>query len=145
MIEMAAQSGVVADLRRLALFAGAAVLLALAALCLIIGLSGTLIFGATADNQGGGAAFIPAAIPLLAAGYLILRGVRFARVLGLVVAIVYGTFMAVVATTPLRGVTPPPGQSREPLDPVAVALTVVMFAVALLIVIGAQRSATRES
>ena len=129
---MAAQSSVVANVRRLALLAGAVALLAVGALFLFTGLQG-------------GVALLIAAIPPLGAGSLIVRGVRFARALGLVVAIVYGGFVAVVATTPLRGVTPPPGQSRDPLDPVAVALTIVLFVVALLIGVGARGRAATET
>lgn len=62
--------------------------------------------------------------------------IRFARLVGALVALVYAAFLTVVWTSPLRGLTPPPGQSRAPLDIGLVALSVALLAVAVVIALG---------
>lgn len=84
----------------------------------------------------GGLGFLPLAVPPLAAGYLVLRQVRWARVLGFTVAVTYAVVVAYIATTPRRGLTPAPGQSSPPLDPGTVLLAVASLTTACLIAVG---------
>ena len=53
--------------------------------------------------------------------------------MGALVGMAYALIATFVATTPLRGLTPPPGQSREPLD-AGIVLVAIGFAIAALLI-----------
>jgi hypothetical protein len=80
--------------------------------------------------------FVLLNLPALAAGYAVLQRWPWARAGGLIMAVVYAAFWTIVATTPLRGITPPPGQDRPPLDPYSVALAGAFVVSAALIGFG---------
>jgi len=115
--------------RRGAWDAGGVVLLALRIGSIAVALAG-LIFA------GGGVVFFPLAVPPLAAGYGLLRRVRGARLFGFGVAVAYAISVAYIATTPLRGLTPPPGHGAASIDPGPVLVAVDFLAAAILIVFG---------
>jgi hypothetical protein len=87
---------------------------------------------------GGGVAFLPLALPPLAAGYAVTRATRLARVFAVSVAVLYGVVVAYVATYPLRGLPPPPGQSAS-IDPGSLLVAAVFLTAALLILVGSAR------
>ncbi|MEP7378875.1 MAG: hypothetical protein ABI725_04860 [Chloroflexota bacterium] len=71
-------------------------------------------------------------LPLVAAGYAVLRRWRWAVGLGAFVALVYAAFWGLVATTPWRMPTPPRGEALPQLDFYSVALSIT-FLVALIL------------
>lgn len=83
-----------------------------------------------------GIGIIAMALPPVAVGVWTLALRPLARPLAILAGLAYGAIIAFVATTPLRGLTPPPGQSRDPLDPATVALAVGFLVVAGLAAIG---------
>ncbi len=107
---------------------GGVVLLVLGALSIAVALVGSIF-------AGSGVAFLPLALPLLVAGYVVLRAIRGARVLGLSVAVIYGVAVGYVATTPLRGLTPAPGQSVA-IDPGSGLVAAAFLTAALLLLVG---------
>lgn len=117
--------------RRGAWKAGGLLLLALGIGSLAVAVIG-LLFGA----YGSLAVFSVLAVPPLAAGYGVLRRMRWARLVGLIVALGYGAAVAYIATTPSRGLTPPPGQSAPALDPGSVLVALAFVAAALLLLFG---------
>jgi hypothetical protein len=82
---------------------------------------------------GGGVAFFAVAVPLLAAGFIVHRQVRGARLFGVAVAAVYGIASAYVATTTLRGLAPAPGQGAAGLDTFWTVVAVAFLAAAVLV------------
>jgi hypothetical protein len=119
--------------RRAAWSTGGVVLLAMGGISAAVAIGG-LIFA------GGGVIFLPLAIPPLAAGYMVVRAMRGARVFGLLVATIYGGFMVSVATYPLGGLRPAPGQSDPRQIDIAGALVACVFlAAAVLILVGRAR------
>jgi hypothetical protein len=121
---------VAASMRRRAADVGALILVVFGVLSFAIAAAG-LLFG-----TGGTVLLFALAIPLLAAGYGVLRRIRWARVAALIVAVGYGTTVAIVATTPLRGLRPGPGQSGPSLDPAPVLVAIAFAAAAVLILVG---------
>ncbi len=125
--------GAAGSVRRAAWSAGGVVLLAMGGLSAAIAIGG-LVFA------GGGIIFLPLALPPLAAGYMVVHAMPGARVVGLVVAALYGGFLWFVATYPLGGLTPPPGQSDPRQIDVASALVACAFlASAVMILAGSGR------
>lgn len=61
------------------------------------------------------------------------------------VAFGYTAMVGCVATTPWRGLTPPPGQEREPLEPTLVGLTIAYFVAGLLIALGKRGARTDQT
>ncbi len=118
--------------RRRAWVAGGLVLLALGIGSLVVPLAGLLATG----GRLGGLAFLPLAVPPIAAGYCVLRQIPWARVLGFTVALAYAVVVAYTATTPWRGLTPAQGQSPPPLDPGTVLVAVAFLISAALIAVG---------
>ncbi len=110
--------------------------LVLGAVSLVVGIAGPIVFGLTGGDYGGGLALLFMAIPLLAAGLMLLYRIPFGRLVGSVVCLVYAAFLTVVWTTPLRGLTPPPGQSRAPLDVGLIVLSAAFLALAVLVALG---------
>jgi hypothetical protein len=89
---------------------------------------------------GGGVILLPLALPPLAAGYMVVRAIPWARVVGFLVGALYGGFIWSVATYPLGGLTPPPGQSDPRHIDIASALVACAFvAAAILILAGRAR------
>jgi hypothetical protein len=93
---------------------------------LLIGLVGVVVWG-------GGVAFVALAVPPAAAGYGVIRRIRWARALGVAVAGGYALVCAYVATTALRGLTPAPDQPAAGLDPVWTAAAAAFVAAAILV------------
>jgi hypothetical protein len=91
-------------------------------------------------TTGSGVMILLLALPPLAAGAWVIVAGRWARALGLAVSFGYAAAVGFVATTPLRGLTPPPGQGREPLDPTMVALTIAFLVAGLLVALGMPRT-----
>jgi hypothetical protein len=114
---------------------GVSALLLLGAASLVVGVGGPIAFALTGGDFGGGLALFFVAIPLLAAGLMLLYRIRFARLVGAFVCLVYAAFLTVIWTTPLRGLTPPPGQSRAPLDVGLIALSAALLALAILVAV----------
>ncbi len=73
-------------------------------------------------GEAGGWALLLAGVPVAGLGVLGLGGVRFVRLVGTAVGLVLGYILIVVATAPLRELTPPPGEPSPPVD-VATLLT----------------------
>jgi hypothetical protein len=108
-------------------------LLALGGVSVAVAIGG-LIFA------GGGVIFLPLALPLLAAGCMVVRAMPGARVVGLLVSVLYGGFVWSFATYPLRGLTPPPGQADTRQIDVGSALIACAFlAAAIMILVGSGR------
>ena len=118
--------------RRRAWAAGGIVLLALGIGFLAVPLAGLVVAG----GRVGGLAFLPLAVPPIAAGYCVLRQIPWARVLGFTVAVTYAVVVAYIAPTPWRGLAPAQGQSSPPLDPGTVLVAVAFLISAFLIVAG---------
>lgn len=93
---------------------------------LAIGLVGIVVWG-------GGVAFVALAVPPAAAGFGVIRRFPWARTLAVAVACGYAIVCAFVATTPLRGLTPAPGQPAVGLDPVWTAAAVAFVVAAVLV------------
>ena len=90
----------------------------------------------------GGVGILLLAIPPLAVGVWVILGRRWARAIGMTVAFGYAAMVGYVATTPLRGLTPPAGQEREPLEPTLVGLTIAFLVAGLLIALGKRGTRT---
>lgn len=118
------------SLRRTAWLAGSALLLGLGIACLAVAVVGLIMLG-------GGVSFVVLAIPLLAAGTLAARSsVPAARVLASSVAFVCAALIAFVATAPLRGLTPPPGQPLPVIDGGAILLAAGCAIAGVLVLAG---------
>lgn len=115
--------------RAVAWRAGAYLLMALGIGSITLGLGGLLLIG-------GGLLFVPLGLPPIVAGYAVWRRLRWSRVSGAAVGLSYAGAVAYVATTPLRGLTPPPGQSGGSVDPGFVAIAVIFLAAAILVIAG---------
>lgn len=87
-------------------------------------------------SGGGGGMIVVLAIPLLPAGFLVIRGLPLARTVGVLLPVLYGTAVAFVATAPWRGLTPAPGQAREPLDTATLVAAALLFGAAALVAAG---------
>jgi hypothetical protein len=125
--------GTAVSIRRAAWRAGSMILLAMGVVSFAVAIGG-LIFA------GGGVIFLPLAMPPLAAGYMVVRSMPGARVVGFLVAALYGGFIWSVATYPLGGLTPPAGQSDPRQIDIASALVACVFmAAAVLILFGRAR------
>lgn len=79
-----------------------------------------------------GVATIIIAIPPIGVGVLGLLSRPRSRAAGFAVSVAYAVIIGFVTTTPLRGVTPPPGQSRPPMDPAMILVTAGFVLAALL-------------
>jgi hypothetical protein len=112
-----------------------------AALLTVLGL--TLVVAAV--TAGGGVAVAVLGVPPLLVAAALARGWRWSRVVGVVVGVTYMLAIGFVATTPWRGLTPPPGQSPAPLEPGLVVLTVVFALASVLVGVGASPDATRRA
>jgi hypothetical protein len=118
------------SVRRAAWSAGGMVLLAMGAISVAVAVGG-LVFA------GGGVIFLPLTLPLLAAGYLVVRALPGARIFGVLVVALYGGFAAYVAIYPLGGLTPPPGQAdSRHIDMGSALVACVLLAAAVLISLG---------
>jgi hypothetical protein len=84
----------------------------------------------------GGVAFVPLAVPPIAAGYCVMRRIQWARLLGVAVAVTYAVVVGYIATTPWRGLAPAPGQSSPPLDSGTVLVAVAFLISAILVAVG---------
>ena len=94
-------------------------------------------------TTGSGLAILIFSVPPLVAGaWVMVRG-AWARTLGALVGAVYAAFIAYVATTPLRGITPPPGQSREPMD-LGLVMLATGFALATLLIVAGKPLSPRR-
>jgi hypothetical protein len=122
--------------RRSAWLVGVGGLLLLGAVSLVVGIAGPIVFALTGGDYGGGLALFFVAIPLLAAGLMLRYRIPFGRLVGSVVCLVYAAFLTAIWTTPLRGLTPPPGQNRAPLDVGLIALSAAFLALAVLVALG---------
>ena len=119
--------------RRAAWRAGGVILLAMGGASLAVAIGG-LIFA------GGGVMFLPLALPPLAAAYMVVRMTPGARIVGFLVAALYGGFLAYVATYSMRGLAPPPGQSDpRQIDMGSALIACAFLAAAVLILIGRGR------
>lgn len=103
---------------------------------LLIGLALLMIFA-----SGGVGTVALTLLPLLVGAWVVYGGTG-ARWLGVVCGLAYAIFVAVVVTAPLRGLTPPPGQSSEPVVPAGVVVALAFVIAALLIAYG--RRGARE-
>jgi hypothetical protein len=131
--------GTAVSIRRVAWRAGSMILLAMGGASVAFAIGG-LIFA------GGGVIFLPLALPPLAAGYMVVRAMPGARVVGFLVAALYGGFIWSVATYPLRGLTPPAGQADPRQIDIASALVACVFiTAAALILIGRARRESSDS
>lgn len=89
---------------------------------------------------GGGIIFLPLALPLLAAGYMVVRAMPGARLVGLLVSVLYGSFIWSVATYPLHGLTPPLGQAdTRQIDAGSALVACAFLAAAIVILVGSGR------
>lgn len=93
----------------------------------------------------GGLMIVVLALPLLLGGFLVLRGLPLARTVGVLLPVLYGIGVAFVATTPLRGLTPAPGQSREPVDAATLVVAALLLLAAVLVAIGQPARTSRYS
>ena len=116
-------------LRRAAWTAGGLLLGALGLAAAAAGLVGFALFG-------GGVALVAVGLPPLVAAAGVRGRHRRARPLALLVALAYAIVVAFVATTPLRGLTPAPGE--PPAAPVlgGVLVAVAFLATAVLLAAG---------
>jgi len=96
--------GTAVSICRAAWRAGGVILLAMGGISAAVAIGG-LIFA------GGGIIFLPLALPPIAGGYLVLRALPGARVVGLLVAALYGGFIWSSLPIPWAVLTPAPGQS----------------------------------
>jgi hypothetical protein len=125
--------GIAVSIRRVAWRAGGVILLAMGGASVALTLGGLI-------SVGGGVIFLPLALPPLAGGYMVLRSMPGARVIGFLVAALYGEFIWSVATYPLGGLRPAPGQSDpRQIDIAAAIVACVFMAAAVLILVGRAR------
>jgi hypothetical protein len=117
------------EAREVAGRAGAVLLMALGIGSMALGFGGSIM-------AGGGILFLPLGLPPLVAGYAVWRRLPWSRVSGVAVALAYAGVVAYVATTPLRGLTPPPGQSGAALDPGSIVIALAFLLAAILILAG---------
>lgn len=91
----------------------------------------------------GGLAIAVVALALLLTGVAVIRGIAGARILGFSVSALGAIVTGYVATTPLRGLRPPEGQSVS-LDAGTVLAACALAVIALLILTGTPRPAERR-
>lgn len=129
------RGGVVA-IRWAAWRAGGMILLAMGVVSVAVAIGGLIL-------AGGGVMFLPLALPPLGAGYMVLRATPGARLVGVLVAAAYGAFVWYVATYPLGGLTPPPGQpDPRHIDMAAAVVAGLFMTAAVLALIGRPRRET---
>jgi hypothetical protein len=81
-------------------------------------------------------------VAILVAALSMFLGLKWARLAGATLAALYAFAIGYVVTTQLRGLTPPPGQAREPIDLGLAALAISFGAASVFIAIG--RSPVKE-
>ena len=139
MVTYKAVLGSAGSIRRAAWGTGGVVLLLMGGASFAVAIGGLMF-------AGGGIIFLALALPLLVAGYKVVRGMTGARVVGLLVSLLYGSFVWSFATYPLRGLTPPPGQADTRQVDVASALVACVFlAAAMMILVGSRRREASSS
>ena len=69
-------------------------------------------------------------------GLAAIRRIPWARAGAFATALIYALVLAFVATAPLRGLTPPPGETRPPLDFATASLAVGFVVAAVLLALG---------
>lgn len=92
--------------------------------------------------NGDGVAIVILSIPILLAALSMFLGLKWARLAGATLAALYALAIGYVVTTPLRGLTLPPGHAREPLDLGLAVLAISFGAASVFIAIG--RSPVKE-
>jgi hypothetical protein len=100
-----------------------------------------LVFVGAAFLSGGGIAVIIIGLPLLLLAAAMLRGWRWGRLVGVAAGVTYALAIGFVATTPWRGLSPPPGQPPAPLEPDLVVLTAAFALASVLVAIGKRANA----
>jgi hypothetical protein len=115
--------------RRVAWRSGAFLLMAMGVVSIALGLGGSI-------TAGGGLLLIPLGIPPLVAGWAVWRRRRWSRPSGGALALAYAGSVAYVATTPLRGLTPPSGESGAAIDPGSLMIAWIFLVAAILIMAG---------
>ncbi len=116
-------------LRRGAWMAAGLLLGALGFAAPVAGLAGVVLFG-------GGVVLVAVGVPPLVAAAAVLGRRPWARPLALFVAVAYAIVVAVIATTPLRGLAPAPGEPPAAPAPGGVLVTVAFLAAAALLAFG---------
>ena len=106
----------------------------LAGSMLLLLLGVIFVFGAF---LAGGLAVAILGMPILFAVAVLLRSGPWARVVGMMTGVIYTLVIGYVATTPLRGLTPAPGQPSVQLDLGMLVLTVAFALATIFIAIGA--------
>lgn len=104
----------------------------------LVGLGCVAVPAVTAiAGQPGGWGFAVVGLPLLVLGVAGSRGARTAiRLSGVLAALACGGFLILVATTPLRGVTPPPGSPAPSVEPVSLVAGLAFIGLAILLAVG---------
>lgn len=111
--------------------AGAALLALLGLACVAL----TVV--ALIAGHPGGWGFMVVGLPVLILGVAGLRGgTAAARLIGFIAALACGVFLILIATTPLRGLTPPPGAPAPSIEPVSMVAGLAFIACAVLLVVG---------
>jgi len=98
-----------------------------------------LLFLIVSLLNGGGVAIAVLSVPLLLVGVGIFLGPGSTRLFGIGLAVLYAFVIGYMATTPWRGLTPPPGQARAPLDLGLVGLTIAFAVAGVLLAVGSSR------
>ena len=111
--------------------AGAALLALLGLACVAVPIVALM------GGQPGGWGFLLVGLPLLVLGVAGLRGVDAAvRLAGSLAALACGAVSILISTTPLRGLTPPPGAPAPSIEPVSMLVGLAFIAVAVLLLVG---------
>jgi hypothetical protein len=124
--------GVAGLARRTTWYAGGTILL----------VAGAILAGITAVT-GSGVLLLPFSLPLLGAGYLVIRAVPGARFVGGMVAIIYGAIAAYAAAYPLHAnLAPGPGQpDLRQIDVGSAVVSGAFFLAAAFILLGRGQTA----
>ena len=120
----------VSEARRVAWLVGGVLLVVIGLVCLALPLASLL------GGQPGGFGLLAIAAGLLALGLAALRGVGIVRLLGPVVALVCAGFLLLLATSPLRGLTPAPGSAPPSIDALSLLIGLVFLGCAVLLAVG---------
>jgi hypothetical protein len=105
-----------------------------------------VVLGVSMVAASPGVGILLFAIPPIAAGVWAFGDGKWARPIGVVVSLAYAAVVGFVATTPLRGATPPPGAPSPPIDIVAVAITIgFLLAGVLLFASGGRKREVAQS
>ena len=109
-----------------------------AALLTLLGLAAIAVpVVALIGGQPGGWGFLLVGLPLLVLGVAGLRGVDAAvRLAGSAAALACGAVSILISTTPLRGLTPPPGAPAPSIEPVSMLVGLAFVAAAILLLVG---------